>query len=358
MQSVIFLNKEGIGNTESTFTTNVTENVIGFGVVNYNEDTDLILYDVILSEVIDEYTERKSNKIQFSSIEPLRSVGNYKDKLIFKDNKLMIERNIHRFVANGNYVAHITKGSYENDKSCSVLLNLREEPKHKRTKDLITVKCDKHPSYPHTSELWMNTFYQHKGISNVSDVWDFSVRDYNFNTLINPSDSASVMMEKYRTYLNNNPLNIEYVLAEPTYEEIPFELQKIILEGYENGTLFIDTNIPPTVTTTYSGETPIVKATKLNKTEVLNNTNDINDNIVPYLMDMDYRVVCLQLQSENINDGVSMARLFGGVYEMLQRDIQSKRYSIDEYKHRLDAYLDANKITEEEYNKLGDMLNE
>ena len=43
---------------------------------------------------------------------------------------------------------------------------------------------------------------------------------------------------------------------------------------------------------------------------------------------------------------------------MLQRDIQSKRYSIDEYKHRLDAYLDTNKITEEEYNKLGDMLNE
>ena len=84
----------------------------------------------------------------------------------------------------------------------------------------------------------------------------------------------------------------------------------------------------------------------------------INDNIIPYLMDMDYRVVCLQLQSENINDGVSMARLFGGTYEMLQRDIQSRRYSVDEYKHRLDAYLDANKITEEEYNKLGDMLNE
>ena len=30
----------------------------------------------------------------------------------------------------------------------------------------------------------------------------------------------------------------------------------------------------------------------------------------------------------------------------------------DEYRYRLDAYLSANKITEEEYNKLGDMLNE
>ena len=96
----------------------------------------------------------------------------------------------------------------------------------------------------------------------------------------------------------------------------------------------------------------------MNKTEVLNNTIDINDNIVPYLMDMDYRVVCLQLQSEEFNNGIAMARLFGGAYEMLQRDIQSKRYSTEEYKYRLDAYLSANKITEEEYNKLGDMLNE
>ena len=163
-------------------------------------------------------------------------------------------------------------------------------------------------------------------------------------------------ISEVREYLKNNPLKVVHQLIEPTYEEIPFELQKIILEGYENGTLLFDTNIPPTSTVTYAGETPIAKSVKLNKTEVLNNTTDINDNIIPYLMDMDYRVVCLELATET--QGISMARLFGGAYEMLQRDIQSKRYSIDEYRHRLDVYLGANKITEEEYNKLGDMLNE
>ena len=83
---------------------------------------------------------------------------------------------------------------------------------------------------------------------------------------------------------------------------------------------------------------------------------DINDNIIPYLMDMDYRVVCLELATET--QGISMARLFGGTYEMLQRDILSKRYSVEEYKYRLDAYLSVNKITEKEYEELGDMLNE
>ena len=73
-------------------------------------------------------------------------------------------------------------------------------------------------------------------------------------------------------------------------------------------------------------------------------------------MDMDFRVVCLQLEGGIEN--ISMAKLFGGTYEMLQRDIQSKRYSVDEYKYRLEAYLSANKITQDEYNKLGDMLND
>ena len=73
-------------------------------------------------------------------------------------------------------------------------------------------------------------------------------------------------------------------------------------------------------------------------------------------MDMDYRVVCLELATET--QGISMARLFGGTYEMLKRDILSKRYSVEEYKYRLDAYLSVNKITEKEYEELGEMLNE
>ena len=303
------------------------------------------------------HIERSINKIQFSSIEPLRSVGDIKDKFVFKDGRLLIERNIHRFIADGTYVSHITKNSYESEKSCACLLSLKSEPKHIRTDKLNTVQCDKYSTYVHLDAIWGSKTI-HQGISNVNGTYDFAIREYNSKTTINPSDTHDTLMSKFRTYLNNNPIEIEYVLVTPTYEEIPFELQKIILEGYENGTLFIDTNIPPTSIVTYAGETPIVKATKLNKTEVLNNTNDINDNIIPYLMDMDYRVVCLQLQSEGFNGGVAMARLFGGAYEMLKRDIQSKRYSVDEYRYRLDAYLSANKITEEEYNKLGDMLNE
>ena len=169
----------------------------------------------------------------------------------------------------------------------------------------------------------------------------------------------NIINKKYwkqkKQWLKNNPTTVAYQLKEPTYEEIPYELQKIILEGYENGTLFFDTNIPPTATVKYAGETPIVKATKLNKTEVLNNTEDINDNIIPYLMDMDYRVVMLQLATEELEGGVSMARLFGGTYEMIKRDILSKRLTREEYGYRLADYFNAGKLTEEQVRELEEL---
>lgn len=277
--------------------------------------------------------EQKSNKIQFSSIEPLRGVGNVKDKFVFKDNRLMIERNYKDTIFDGikNVCSYMTSQSGKTTKYGQITF----ENGGKIVADSLSYRSS-----------W------------GSDVEGIETNGIAIGIRLKNAKLDLTKSNPMNEYLKQNPIKITYLLEEPTYEEIPFELQKIILEGYENGTLFFDTNIPPTSIVTYAGETPIVKATKLNKTEVLSNTNDINDNIVPYLMDMDYRVVCLQLQSEGFNGGIEMARLFGGTYEMLQRDILSKRYSIEEYKYRLDAYLSVNKITEKEYEELGEMLNE
>ena len=295
-----------------------------------------------------DYVYHKSNKIQFSSIEPLRSVGNIKDRFVFKDGKLIIQRNIGK-----HFITKDSVLSYGRTNSSVTRVNFNAPNFDTNDVSKIKVLANKYPSGENDK---LHGSYVNNVIGITGDKY---MRIMLTNLELGISSSTTPTTEHINAWLDRiGGFTVSYQLAEPTYEEMPFELQKIILEGYENGTLFFDTNIPPTSTVTYAGETPIVKATKLNKTEVSSNTDDINDNIIPYLMDMDYRVVCLQLQTENINNGVSMARLFGGTYEMLQRDIQSKRYSIDEYKHRLDAYLGANKITEEEYNKLGDMLNE
>lgn len=290
----------------------------------------------IIVEEIDggNYVPHKQNKIQFSSIEPLRSVDNVKDRFVFKDNKLMVERNCGVYTYNGATQQQWQIESFGvNNYTKFVGYNFPNALSEKCKSNLASYGTDKAGISVRIAPtvnrvVFVNNYFQ--DISNTTE-----------------------RIQKLKEYLSNNNLTFTYQLAEPTYEEIPFELQKIILEGYENGTLFFDTNIPPTSTVTYAGETPIVKSVKLNKTEVLNNTNDINDNIIPYLMDMDYRVVCLQLES-NI-EGISMVRLFGGTYEMLKRDIQSNRLTKEEYRYRLADYFNAGKLTEQEVRELEDL---
>lgn len=294
--------------------------------------------------IVGEPVTQKINKIQFSSIEPLRGVDNTKDKFVFKDGKLMIERNCGTGSLDGTASIYHCWTNNQNDIVSGYIYYNEHKPEITNIKQYSNVVCTDLPNnrggHISTVEGFRNTAYFafsiHKSKLGIEDI-----------------NAGEVNQNILKRYFTEHPLNFVYQLEEPTYEEIPYELQKIILEGYENGTLFFDTNIPPTSTVTYAGETPIVKTTKLNKTEVLNNTNDINDNIIPYLMDMDYRVVCLQLES-NI-EGISMARLFGGTYEMLKRDIQSNRLSKEEYGYRLIDYLNAGKLTEEEVRELEDL---
>ena len=309
-------------NVELSFRFYCSSNVSVVGDVQYS--------NVRLIEIGNntDYVEHKSNKIQFSSIEPLRKW----DRFVFKDGRLMIERGSGVRVFDGNDSDLIF--SYEFPSS-------------------IRLRTNTNIYLPYGLTV-SNKFFNGATGNGVS----FNMMiggSGNIEFIIPKNQVASFNLDGGKQWLQQNPTTVIYQLAEPTYEEVPHELSKIILEGYENGTLFIDTNIPPTSTITYAGETPIVKSVKLNKTEVSNNTDDINDNIIPYLMDMDYRVVCLQLATEEIEGGVSMARLFGGTYEMIKRDILSKRLSRQEYGYRLADYFNAGKLTEQEVRELEDL---
>ena len=178
------------------------------------------------------YVPNKSNKIQLSSIEPLRGVGDVHDRLVFKDGKLMIERNCASVTLNGsenqrwyliddtsNYVSWFGGTALRDTLIVKNGLN-------------VDIYSDKLPG---------NTYALDKNREGIC---------YNGNPdiIIGISKSKLVSLDNsgVNQWLSNNPLTVVYKLAEPVYEEIPYDLQKIILESYDNGTLFIDTNIPPT----------------------------------------------------------------------------------------------------------------
>lgn len=312
--------------TEKVYKGSILPDANGFiylltSYVDYNKLVATI-ENCIISTVDVDYIEQKSNKIQFSSIEPLRKW----DRFAFKDGQLMIERY-----------------------SKKVDLGVEWSSKQQLNTGIYRYTLNNIEGIYSMAETICNTITT----VSLSDTYD-KVFKYFTNTIWYQTYD-DFTLEELREYFTNSNTSLIFKLKEPTYEEIPYDLQKIILEGYENGTLFFDTNIPPTATITYAGETPIVKSTKLNKTEVSNNTADINDNILPYLMDMDYRIVMLQLATEELEGEVSMARLFGGTYEMLKRDILSKRLSRQEYGYRLADYFNAGKLTEEQVRELEEL---
>ncbi len=330
------------GKINKTFNTlNNNEICLFFHTYENPSNPNAIFYDVeLILESNDnlDYIPNKSNKIQFSSIEPLRKW----DRFVFVNGKLMIERN--------TKVKNFMPTTITNTP-----LETYQLVRMSKTSDMYGYNngygnwtmMDKYSEFTTLGDTWQLVERIGQYSTRIStSVIDIAFRLGSFNTL---NDA--------KNYFTSNPAKLVYRTSESTYEEVPFELAKIILEGYENGTLFFDTNIPPTSTVTYAGETPIVKSIKLNKTEVLNNTNDINDNIIPYLCDMDYRIVTLELQQGQPIQA-DFYKLFGGVYEMLKRDILSKRLSKSEYGYRLIDYFNVGKLTEQQVRELEDLINE
>ena len=204
-----------------------------------------------------DYVYHKSNKIQFSSIEPLRGVGDVKDRFVFKDGKLMIERNIKEVVINNNYRLDELKGYEYNNTKLYEVHPTEELPV--RTFGRENLKCNVLPT-----EVYLRDY-------ELFSSWDGS----NTGFMIRLNKHKINDIDKAKKWIDNNNVRIVYKLAEPTYEEVPYELQKIILEGYENGTLFFDTNIPPTVEANYTANIPLVsKVNEVNETTETN-TEDI-----------------------------------------------------------------------------------
>ena len=297
----------------------------------------------------------KENNITFYINEPLRGVGDVKDKVYVKEDKVVVERNCSSATFDGSE-KDWGNGGYSNSK--------RIELYGYQISDM-------------TGSYYSNILPCYRtGFQDIKSLYGININPNNFVSIFItrpsniPNDTPSNI--KYgRQWLQQNPTTVVYQLATPVYEEVECDLSKLMLENYENSSLILNSNIPPTVDVRYKGEAPIVSVTKELSSNVESTTTDINENIIPYMCDMDYRIVELQLKnastqglevnvlgldSEDVLFNNRKAnKIFNPSYEMLKRDILSKRYSTDEYKYRLERYLLANKISNEEYNELEEL---
>lgn len=156
-------------------------------------------------------------------------------------------------------------------------------------------------------------------------------------------------------YLLAKTPTIVYELAEPYYEEVLNEYgEPIVLEGYENGTIYIDSTIVPTTTLRY---TPKMESMRVAK-EVNNNnimlTNDVNEMIIPYMMEVDMMIMEKEMQNTKTRriGEKDMTNMQKRTFEMLKRLIKGKTLTEQECKDRVVLYLSAEKITSEQAEEL------
>lgn len=92
-------------------------------------------------------------------------------------------------------------------------------------------------------------------------------------------------------YFKEHPLLLLYELAEPIIEELP---NGITLQGFDDTTMYIENEITPTVQYGYNALIPYKEELLNQKEEVETNTLDIENNIIPYLMDMEYNLMLME----------------------------------------------------------------
>ena len=300
---------------------------------------------------ITQIKKQKQNKIKLLINEPLRSVGDVKDRLCFKDGKLVVERNIIQKHYDGTKNVFEPGGVSTDDLLAIDLNDLRNVCRNNYSqKDIV---CD----------IFANKM---EGVS-IDHIYKYCNTGVTVPViLINKSKLSSLTVSGFIDWVKNNPFKVACALEVSTYEEVTNEYgEPIILEGYENGTLYIDSAIIPTTSVRY---TPNMKSINTLK-EVSNNnimlTTDINDTIIPYMMEVDLMIMEKEMSlfnslNKNIRkmevlDMTSMQKRTG---EMLERLIKGKTLNEQECKTRVTVYLNAGKITDEQAEELMLLISE
>lgn len=342
-------------NKDITFTTddrtiyywNVYFNV-GFSQSKITELFEQLLINVQMEENTKNtnYIPHKQNKIKLLINEPLRAVDNAKDRLCIKNGKLVVERNCKQVLLNGTQEC----SPYKNREGLGVGIRFNTIDDVKSNSNSL---CDTMPT-GNLDALYGGSYY---GVA--------TGKSYNCLYIVIPPDKVSgTDLSDGKIWLQSNPVTVVYITTEPTYEEVLNEYgEPIMLEGYENGTIYIDSAIVPTTSVRY---TPKMQSFKTLK-EIENNnimlTNDVNDNIIPYMMDVDLMIMEKEMALMNqykirrvgAKDMTSMQKR---TQDMLERLIKGKTLTEQECKTRVTTYLNAGKITETQKDELMLLISE
>ena len=204
-----------------------------------------------------EYEPYKENNIIFYIDEPLRGVGDVKDKVYVKDDKVVVQRNIGAKRLTSEDVTDYNRTSTGSNTKPNVKTIGFRIPNLKPSWGGLTTLCNKLKTgkigkgdQTAIEHLYWGSEYNWIGCDDENNPHVAMTVD---KTLL-PSDD----IDGARQYIDNEDIELVYQLAEPTYEEVEYNDTKLIIESFKNSTISYNSNVPVTSKLYYSYSVPLV----------------------------------------------------------------------------------------------------
>lgn len=183
---------------------------------------------------------KQENNITFYIKEPLRGVGDIKDKVYVKEDKVVVERNCVSYVLDPNKIPSPSPGDTKlymyNIAANNSIINTRYGK----------VVCN-------SFACDVNNAHDRSRANTISTVVDGTV----------PNGVIRIITDKnketLKQYLQQNPTTVIYQLATPVYEEVEYFDLKLFVEIFKDTTIIYNSNIPVTSTINYTFSVPIVE---------------------------------------------------------------------------------------------------
>lgn len=214
------------------FTTSKNTYYIKFYNLPYDTSIKIQIEENITNTTYEPY---KNSRIQFTIPNPLRRIGTVFDRLVIKNKKIYIERNIGKVVLNGsesmwNVTDFTTPNNYlycETNSLDSLILS-----------DSNICICNKFKTFRYGFNVTSNS---------IND--EYIITTYTVNKLrlsILKSRLSSLDSTGFKTWLSQNNVTVYYQLATPTYEEVTYPniFNTLKLDYFANGTINQNSIIP------------------------------------------------------------------------------------------------------------------
>lgn len=229
----------------------------------------------------------KENNITFYINEPLRGVGDTKDKVYVKDDKVVVQRNIGaKRLTSEDVIEYKDLANTSSNTKPNVKIIRFSIPNLKPSWGGLTTLCNKLKTgkigkldETAIEHIYWGTEYNWIACDDRNNSCVGMTAD---KTLL-PSDD----IEGARQYINNEDIELVYQLASPTYEEVEYNDVKLFIESFKNSTLSYNSNVPVTSKLYYSYSVPIV--------DTVAQTASISDQQDQLIIDMATQVAVMEM---------------------------------------------------------------